>query len=366
MAKNRQPPDVPACYAMVQPGLEDVAADEITRDLGGAVRKSGRGIIAFRLPEITPDILKLRTTEDVFLLAWGTDTLTYRAADLEKIQNWTRRAPWDELLKIHHAIRPKPKGKPTWWLVTQMIGKHAYRRVDARKAMSRGLEGAFPASWKQAEENAAVEVWLTIQSNQAVCGLRLSDREMRHRRYKQEHLPASLRPTVAAAMVRLAGASPGQVVLDPMCGAGTILAEQVELARKRGAGRVTVWGGDIEANAVVAAAANLRKFDPDLLLHWDARRLPLPDASVDRIICNPPFGQKVANPAEIGPLYRRAIAEWDRVLKPGGRAVLLVADPQPLLDAIRPFGWSAQKQYRVRVLGLPANISVWRKSETAI
>jgi tRNA (guanine6-N2)-methyltransferase len=94
--------------------------------------------------------------------------------------------------------------------------------------------------------------------------------------------------------------------------------------------------------------------------------LPFPDASVDRIICNPPFGQKVAVPAEIGPLYRRAIAEWDRVLKPGGRAVLLVADPQPLLDAIQPVAWSAQKQYRVRVLGLPAHISVWRKRENPI
>lgn len=363
MAKHRATPELPACYAMVQPGLEDVATDEIERDLGGEVKKSGRGLVAFRLPEITPDILKLRTTEDVFLLAWGTDDLSFRAADLERITNWTKRIRWDELLKIHHAIRPKPKAKPTWWLVTQMTGEHAYRRVDARKAMSRGLEGVFPASWKTSEENASVEVWLTIHGNQAVCGLRLSDRTMRHRTYKAEHLPASLRPTVAAAMVRLAGASPGQVVLDPMCGAGTILAEQVELARQRGAGRVTIWGGDIDQNALRAASANLRRFDPELLMHWDARRLPLPDASVDRIICNPPFGKQLSEPEDIGPLYRRAIAEWDRVLKPGGRAVLLVADPQPLLDAIRFVGWSPQKQYRVRVLGLPAMMGVWRKRE---
>ncbi len=270
MTKRHATPELPACYAMVQPGLEDIATDEIERDLGGEVKKSGRGLIAFRVPEITPDILKLRTTEDVFLLAWGTDDLSFRASDLDRITNWTRRAHWDQLLKIHHAIHPRPKGKPTWWLVTQMTGEHAYRRVDARKAMSLGLEGAFPASWKTSEENASVEVWLTIHGNQAVCGLRLSDRTMRHRTYKAEHLPASLRPTVAAAMVRLAGASPGQVVLDPMCGAGTIVAEQVELARQRGAGRVTIWGGDNDLNALRAASANLRRFDPELLMHWDA------------------------------------------------------------------------------------------------
>src|ERR1051326_8557863 len=106
---------------------------------------------------------------------------------------------------------------------------------------------------------------------------------MRHRTYKEEHLPASLRPTVAAAMVRLAGTGPEMVVLDPMCGAGTILAEQVELARQRDS-RVTIWGGDLDRNALRAAAANLKRFHPAILAHWDTRRLPLTDASVDRII----------------------------------------------------------------------------------
>lgn len=361
MGKTHKETDLPACYAMVHRGLEEIAADEITRDLGGEVKKTAGGIVAFRVPEITSDILKLRTTEDVFLLAWGTDDLSFRAADLEKITQWTRRVRWDELLKIHHAVRPKPRGKPTWWLVTQMMGKHAYRRVDARKAMSRGLEGMFPESWKPAEENASIEVWLSINANRAVCGLRLSDREMRHREYKDEHMPASLRPTVAAAMVRLAGAGPDQVVLDPMCGAGTIIAEQIELARQRGAGRAHVLGGDIDPAALRAAAGNLRRFRTDLLALWDARRLPLPSHSVDRIVCNPPFGVQIGEPEEIAPLYRRAIAEWDRVLKPGGRAVLLVADLPVLTAAIHPVGWSPSKQYRVQVLGQPATLGVWRK-----
>src|SRR5581483_4054108 len=212
----------PPLYATVQPGLEAVAAEEITRDLGGAVKKTERGLLVFRAPDISPDLLRLRTVEDVFLLAWGTDALTYRAADLDKIERWTAREPdWPRLLQLHHRVHPKPKGRPTYRLVAQMTGTHGYRRVDARDALARGLTGKLPASWRPAEENAAVEVWLTIHGKTAVCGVRLSDATPRHRTYKVEHRPASLRPSVAAAMVWLAGAGPGHVVLDPLCGAGT-------------------------------------------------------------------------------------------------------------------------------------------------
>lgn len=348
---------------MVLPGLEAIAAEEIKRDLGGEVRKSERGLVIFRVKEITPDLLKLRTTEDVFLLAWGTDSLTYRAGDLKQIRHWTaKEADWPQLLRLHHSVHPKPKGRPTYHLVAQMTGTHAYRRIDAKKEMAIGLAGVFPSTWRPAEEDAAVEVWLTINGKTAVCGMRLSDKTMRHRTWKEEHTPASLRPTMAAAMVRMAGAAPGDVVLDPMCGAGTILGEQIELSKQRRAGRVEVLGGDIDKTALRAAAANLKRVGPALLAQWDAVRLPIAADSVDRVICNPPFGKQLASPEEIGPLYRALVRESDRALKDDGRAVFLVSDMQPLRDAARLVRWQPQKQVNVRVLGQAATISVWRKA----
>jgi len=357
MSKQRGPSELPACYAIVLPGLERVAADEIKKTLGGRIKRTGRGIVVFRLDAIDERLLKLRTTEDVFVLAWGTDELTYRALDLDKIQNWTARdADWPRLLQIHHAIRPKPKGKPSYRLVTQMNGEHVYRRADAGKALARGLAGKLPASWRPAEENASVEVWLTIDDRTACCGVRLSDRTMRHRTYKLEHLPASLRPTVAAAMVRHADAQPGQVVLDPMCGAGTIIAEQLEAGR----GKVAVWGGDLEARAVRFATTNLRRVGQPLLACWNATRLPLAAASVDRIISNPPFGKQLGEPEDIAPLYRRMLFEYQRVLRPGSRAVLLVSDLPALQEAAERVGWQRQQQTHLRVLGQAAVLTVWR------
>src|SRR5262249_36729445 len=160
MSRSRAQPALPPCYALVHPGLEPVAADEIEKDLGAELKRAGGALVGSRVPEITEALLTLRTVEDVFLLAWGTDQLTSGAEDLDRIRRWTaREADWGQLLRLHHAIRPRPRGKPTYHLVAQMEGRHGYQRRDARQALAEGLAGKLPASWRPAEENAAVEVW---------------------------------------------------------------------------------------------------------------------------------------------------------------------------------------------------------------
>jgi tRNA (guanine6-N2)-methyltransferase len=349
---------------MVHGGLEPIAADEVNRELGAEVKKTTRGIVVFRLEALTPDILKLRTTEDIFLMAWGSDSLAYETSDLETIRKWTaKKADWPALFKLHHSIRPKTKGRPTFNIICQMQGEHGYRRADARAAFMAGLEGVIPHGWQFSNENAWIEIWLTIHGKAAVCGVRLTDRTMRHRTYKLEHITASLRPTVAGAMVRLAGIGPGMTVVDPMCGAGTILAEAAEIAGRRRGDPVQVIGGDIDANAVFVASQNLAKMNAIRVVRWDAANLPLGDASVDRIVSNPPFGKQLSSPDRIGALYESAAREWDRVLKPGGRAVLLVMEQDLLNDVLRPFRWNPTRLAKVRLLGQSVILSVWQKPE---
>lgn len=366
MSRSGRPTDdkpLPPLYAMTHGGIETVAADEITRDLGGEVKKTTRGLVVFRVDELTDAVLKLRTTEDIFLLAWGSDSLSYTSDDLDTIRTWTARKPdWDQLFKLHHKIRPKTKGRPTYHIVCQMQGEHGFRRADAREAFLAGLAGKIPHGWQYSNENAWIEIWLTIYSKTAVCGVRLSDRTMRHRTYKLDHIAASLRPTVAAAMVRLAGIGPEMTVLDPMCGAGTILAEAIDVARKRGkGGRVRVIGGDIDPNAVFVTSQNLQKVGPIDLARWDATALPLETASVDRIVSNPPFGKQLSSIEQVGPLYEAAAAEWDRVLRPGGRAVFLAMEHEGLRRILVSHRWSMARQIRVRLLGQPCVLSVWNK-----
>jgi tRNA G10 N-methylase Trm11 len=179
---------------------------------------------------------------------------------------------------------------------------------------------------------------------------------MRHRTYKREHVAASLRPTVAAAMVRLAEIGHGDLLLDPCCGAGTILAEHLESNRNDRA-----LGGDIDKKALSAARSNLRRYQGVHLVRWDARRLPLAEGMCRRIACNPPFGKQLGKPHEIDELYRGLLSECNRVLKPGGRAAFLVADPRPLQSAARDRGWQPLQTLKVRVLGQAAMLLVFQK-----
>jgi 23S rRNA G2445 N2-methylase RlmL len=370
MSRTRAHPQaLPACYAYVVPGLEIVAAEELANDFGAEIKKKMSGVVVFRIEEISSRLLGLRTTEDIFLLAWGTDQLTYRAQDLESIRRWSAHdVDWNNLLRIHHAIRPKPKGKPTYRLVTQMHGHHGYRRIDAGKALAKGLVGKFPPSWKLADENASVEVWLTIQGRRALCGLRLSDRTMRHRKYKLEHIPASLRPTAAAAIVRLANPKPGQVILDPTCGAGTILAELVDFGRRTVSSpsvkEMLLLGGDIDLKALRTARSNLARHSPSSLLQLDATRLPLQDRSVDCVISNPPFGIQLNRPEGIRVLYTRLAAELDRVLRPHGQAVLLVSDFDALKTAAAKVNWRLDRQFQLQILGQRSTLALWHKTQT--
>ncbi|MBY0457595.1 MAG: RNA methyltransferase, partial [Gemmataceae bacterium] len=85
MSRSGRPVDdkpLPPLYAMTHGGVESVAADEITRDLGGEVKKTARGLVVFRVEQLADKVLSLRTTEDVFLMAWGSDSLTYKSDDM--------------------------------------------------------------------------------------------------------------------------------------------------------------------------------------------------------------------------------------------------------------------------------------------
>jgi cyclopropane fatty-acyl-phospholipid synthase-like methyltransferase len=111
------------------------------------------------------------------------------------------------------------------------------------------------------------------------------------------------------------GVGPGARVLDVACGAG---GPARRLARMTGC---EVLGIDIHEEGIARArelAAQEGLADRVAFELMDASRpLPLPDASFDAVVCIDAINHLPDRP--------RALAEWARVLKPGGR--VLFTDP---------------------------------------
>jgi len=143
--------------------------------------------------------------------------------------------------------------------------------------------------------------------------------------------PASTNPLVAAVMVRLAKIQAGQTVLDPFCGAGTLLVLAGEVAAP---GRLV--GIDHQARWLALAAENAgRRGLPVRLARADARALPVGTGAVDRVVANLPFGKRVGSHHINTALYPAALREFARVLSGGGRAVLLTDDKRLFTQAVQ-------------------------------
>jgi 23S rRNA G2445 N2-methylase RlmL len=233
------------------------------------------------------------------------------------------------------------------------VGKQKFMRRDVGRAVADAVRDGWPGGWRPVDEGADVEVWATLVEQELVCAVRLSDASMRQRD-KVRHLPASLRPALAAAMVTLTDPAPDDVFVDPMAGAGTILLERAAVGPF-----AELHGGDINGEALAAMQENLRGVRGRIVTsRWDARRLPLEDGSVDKVAVNMPFGKQVGDEARLPELYREVLAEIARVLRSGGRLVALVGDARILENARGASARSLRPgpRHRVFVLGQGAMI----------
>jgi 23S rRNA G2445 N2-methylase RlmL len=310
-------------------------------------------VVLFHTGAAVRDLLKLRTTEDVFVLLRHITHLGRAKEALRVLHGATLQADLPRTLALWQAAQRAPSPR-TWRVVSQKYGQHDYRRVDAGEAVSDALRRSLPRSMRHQEDNADVEFWVWISGSEAIVGLRLSDATMRHRPYEQHHLPASLRPTVAAAMGWLSTPMPSDSALDPLCGTASILIERSQLL-----GYEQLLGGDIRPEAIEAARRNVLAARASISLQvWDARSLPLDTGSVTRIITNLPFGKQIGTPEANEQLYPALVTEFRRVLAADGFLVALTSQDRLFQRVLDEQGWRTGKKVVLVVLGQPATIFV--------
>ena len=166
--------------------------------------------------------------------------------------------------------------------------------------------------------------------------------------------PGAISPDIARAIVNLCEIRTDDLVLDPFCGTGGILLEA-------GMIRARVLGIDVQESMVRGADMNLRSHGFEYqLASGDACNLPLKDGSIDAVVTDPPYGRSAVVMAEsVESLYKNALLEIYRVMKAGGRAVVLSDFELPWADEV---GFVVTGLYKNRVhRSLTRYIMVLRK-----
>ena len=265
-------------------------------------------------------------------------TMTWQPAAVERaLSVWA-----DEVRQL--------SGSMTYRVTAQVRAQSRLQRSDLRRAMA-AVIGADKPRWKF-DERPALEFQLSEwHDGQYVAGLRISvPTGLRAGRTAAQ---SGLLPvTVAAAMVQLAGdaaavspRSPGRILLDPCCGAGTILAEAAAAGWR-------AEGSDINPAAVETASRSAAGVPVQL---GDARELLLADDCVSACVSWLP-GQVPGSWPEFA---RSVLAELSRVTRSGGRVVLLAPD---LPRAVIPAALRLRKQFPIQLPGtsLPGTEqSIW-------
>lgn len=185
-----------------------------------------------------------------------------------------------------------------------------------------------------------VRVYGFVHGEQCTLYLDTSGAPLFQRGFRQKTVEAPLKENLAAGLLRLSGWQPGSVLLDPMCGSGTVLLEAAQIALRIAPGsrrafafqrlrsydpeawetilntaraaelpaaEVSLFGSDQSPVAIRASLANLDRAGllPAVRLQTaDVMNIDAP-AATGFMIANPPYGERVSHAEELAQFYPR-------------------------------------------------------------
>jgi hypothetical protein len=172
--------------------------------------------------------------------------------------------------------------------------------------------------------------------------------------WRVRDVPSASHPTIAAALARIAGARPDDVVWDPFVGSGAELVERARLGAYR-----ALIGSDIDRRALDAAKANVAAagLESVALVRADARAPAV--RGVDLVITNPPLGRRLRGDA--AGLLGAALPAFATAMRSNARLVWITPAPARTDPIARGTGLALDHERDVDLGGFVARLQRWTK-----
>ncbi|MCY1075262.1 THUMP domain-containing class I SAM-dependent RNA methyltransferase [Archangium lansingense] len=317
-----------ALFATTARGTEDLLAEEL-KELGARRIRQDRGGVRFlaSLDEALMVCLWSRIAMRV-LYPLG----EFEAHGAEGLYEAVASVPWEEHLTPETTFAVEATLKDSEHSHTGFV---ALKVKDAVVDRMRDKMGARP---DVDPRNPDVRVVAHLVRERLSLSLDLCGEPLHRRGYRVRPTPAPLKETLAAALLRAAGYTGEEALVDPMCGSGTILIEGGLIARRRAPGiardfavekwphlgararelledlradarrnerkvTVPILGFDKDPEALEAARRNVKaaKLAEEIQLEeGDATKLPPLPASGGLLITNPPYGDRLGSGGQKG------------------------------------------------------------------
>ncbi len=313
--------------ATVTFGLETLVKQEV-RALGFDDLRVSEGKIEFdaTLADIPRANLWLRCADRV-LLKMG----QFTAVTFDDLFEQTKALPWEDWITPDGQFTVNAKTVKS----TLQSGRACQSIV--KKAVVERLKEAYQVDWF-AETGPAFTIRVSLHKNMALLTLDTSGAGLHKRGYRAEAGAAPIKETLAAGLVQLSFWNKDRLLIDPMCGSGTILIEAAMLARniapglnrtfaseewpavsKRAwqdarqaaqtavlpGGGLQLWGYDIDPASIAIAKDNAQKagVSGDIVFEPKEVKALWIDRQYGIVISNPPYGIRQSDFRQLNEIY---------------------------------------------------------------
>ena len=357
------------------PGLEDISAKEI-ESLGGKVRE-------------------IRFNKGRVFLEGDVKTvvrLNYLARTVERVMVFLKFERFEKLDDIYRIVREIDfrfiKPNQSFAIRPSRVGKHDFTSLDVGRVAGQAVIDSYMESkgvrLKVNLDEPDVIIRVDVINDEVYVGLDTTGEALHKRGYRIYNHPAPLNPVIASALIILSGWECEEILLDPMCGSGTILIESAMMCRNIPPQKFRVdfqftkiWGYDlldevreeVFENKMDLNLIGIEKFRKHLIgaklnseragvsdtidyIQGDATRLCLKRADI--VVTNPPYGLRIAKKKIIEDLYEGFLESASSVDK----IVIITAEYKILKEKAEKIGYSIEDERWVRYGGLNTKVFV--------
>ncbi len=258
---------------------------------------------------------------------------SFQATTFEELFQQTKALPWGDWLPKNAKFPVNGKS------IKSKLFSVPDCQAIVKKAIVEKMKQQYKMEWFP-EDGPEYTIEVALLKDEATLTIDTSGAGLHKRGYRKLNAEAPLKETLAAAMIGLAHWFPDRVLMDPLCGSGTIPIEaaliglniapgiernfaaenwpsipkklwlnarQEALSLEKRDEKLQIIGTDIDEKVLSLARYHAKMAGVDDQIHFQC--MPVSEVrsrhKYGYIICNPPYGERLGELKQVEELYRQ-------------------------------------------------------------